>query len=165
MRVDWWEKVSAIVFRGGPVLMLDGKGRVTVPARWRELLRGPVEADDPGEDGSGPLLMVAKNPDRCLSLFPMPVWDRFETLLLSLGSEHDSWRRIFIGSATELEIDSGSRVLIPPELRAWAGLERDVKFMGLGAHFELWDATRYEAREAEAIAKGRPEVLRNLVIR
>lgn len=144
-----------MVFRGGPVLLLDGKGRVTVPARWRELLE---------TDGPAPL-MVAKNPDRCLSLFPMPVWDRFEALLLSLGAEHDAWRRIFIGSATELEIDSASRVLIPPELRAWAGLERDVKFMGLGAHFELWDATRYEAREAEAIAKGRPEVLRNLVIR
>ncbi len=144
-----------MVFRGGPVLLLDGKGRVTVPARWRELL----EAEGPAT------LMVAKNPDRCLSLFPLPVWDRFETLVLSLGAEHDAWRRIFIGSATELEIDSAARVLIPPELRAWAGLERDVKFMGLGAHFELWDATRYEAREAEAIAKGRPEVLRNLVIR
>jgi MraZ protein len=144
-----------MVFRGGPVLLLDGKGRVTVPARWREMLE--VEGPAP--------LIVAKNPDRCLSLYPLPVWDRVEAVLLSQGTEYDAWRRIMIGSATELEIDSASRVLIPPELREWAGLERDVKFMGLGAHFELWDTTRYEAREAEAIAKGRPEVLRNLVIR
>ena len=63
------------------------------------------------------------------------------------------------------EIDSAARVLVPPELRSWAGLEKDVKFMGVGAHFELWDMARYEAREAEVIARGRPEALRTLVIR
>ena len=81
------------------------------------------------------------------------------------GAQDDAWRRLYIGSATEVEIDSASRVLIPPELRAWAGLEKDVKFMGMGAHFELWDLARYEEREQAAIAMGRPEPLRNLVIR
>ncbi|HLL18676.1 MAG TPA: cell division/cell wall cluster transcriptional repressor MraZ, partial [Rubrivivax sp.] len=61
--------------------------------------------------------------------------------------------------------DSGSRVLIPPELRAWAGMEKEVKFMGVGSHFELWDMARHEAREAETLSRGRPEALRNLVIR
>jgi MraZ protein len=56
-------------------------------------------------------------------------------------------------------------VLIPPELREWAGLVEKVKFMGVGSHFELWDSARHEAREAEALAQGRPEALRNLVIR
>ncbi len=137
------------------MLTLDGKGRLTVPARWRDHLMTTVNGQ----------LVVAKNPDGCLSLYPLPVWDKFEAELLALASENDSWRRLFIGSASDVEIDSASRVLLPPELRSWAGLEREVKFMGVGAHFELWDMARYDAREALAIAQGRPEPLRNLVIR
>jgi MraZ protein len=144
-----------MVFRGGPVLTLDVKGRITVPARWRDMLMASVNGQ----------MVVAKNPDGCLALYPLPVWELFEQNVLSLPTEDEAWRRFFIGSATEVEIDSASRVLLPPELRDWAGLEREVKFMGVGPHFELWDMARYEAREAEAIAKGRPEALRNLVIR
>jgi MraZ protein len=137
------------------VLTLDGKGRITVPSRWRDLLVASVNGQ----------LVVAKNPDGCLSLYPLPVWEQFEASVLALATEDEAWRRFFIGSATEIEIDGASRVLIPPELRSWAGLEREVKFMGVGPYFELWDLARYEAREAETIAKGRPAPLRNLVIR
>ncbi len=144
-----------MVFRGGPVLTLDGKGRITVPVRWRDMLVATVQGQ----------LVVTKNPDGCLSLYPLPVWEQFEASLLSLTTEDEAWRRFFVGSATEVEIDSASRVLIPPELRSWAGLEREVKFMGVGPNFELWDMARYEAREAEVIARGRPEALRTLVIR
>lgn len=144
-----------MVFRGGPVLTLDGKGRITVPARWRDVLMATVQGQ----------MVVTKNPDGCLSLYPLPVWEAFENNVLALTTEDDAWRRFFIGSATEVELDSAARVLIPPELRAWAGLERDVKFMGVGSYFELWDSARHDAREAEALARPRPETLRNLVIR
>ena len=144
-----------MVFRGGPVLTLDGKGRITVPARWRDVLMATVQGQ----------MVVTKNPDGCLSLYPLPVWEAFENNVLALTTEDDAWRRFFIGSATEVELDSAARVLIPPELRAWAGLERDVKFMGVGSHFELWDSARHDARETEALARPRPETLRNLVIR
>lgn len=144
-----------MVFRGGPVLTLDGKGRVTVPARWRDMLMANVNGQ----------LIVSKNPDGCLSLFPLNVWEQFESTVLNLPTQNDAWRRFFVGSATDVEIDSGSRVLVPPELRAWAGLEDKVKFMGVGSHFELWDQARHEAHEAAEMAKGRPEPLLNLVIR
>ena len=144
-----------MVFRGGPVLTLDSKGRITVPARHRDVLMATV----------GGQMIISKNPDGCLSLFPLPVWGQFEAHILSLETDNDAWRRVYIGSATEVEIDSASRVLIPPELRQWACLEKDVKFMGVGPNFELWDMTRYEAREVAAIAAGRPEVLRKLVVR
>ncbi|KPF43986.1 cell division protein MraZ [beta proteobacterium AAP121] len=143
------------MFRGGPVLTLDGKGRITVPSRWRDVLMATVQGQ----------MVVAKNPDGCLSLYPLPVWESFENSVLSLATENDAWRRFFIGSATEVELDGAARVLIPPELREWAGLVEKVKFMGVGSHFELWDSARHEAREAEALAQGRPEALRNLVIR
>ncbi len=147
--------MGSIVFRGGPVLTLDGKGRIAVPARHRDVLMAISNGQ----------MIIAKNPDGCLSLFPLPVWETFEAGILALPVEFDAWRRVYVGSATEVEIDSASRVLVPPELRAWACLEKDVKFMGVGSNFELWDSARYDAREVAAIAAGRPEPVRNLVVR
>ncbi len=139
-------------FRGGPVLTLDQKGRVTVPSRWREQLVATV----------GGRLVITKNADGCLSLFPLPVWEQVERVVLDLPAEDEAWRRLITGNAEEVEIDSASRVLVPPNLRSWAGLEKDVKFMGVGTHFELWDLARYEVQEAQAIARGKPEALRHL---
>jgi MraZ protein len=146
-----------VVFRGGPILKLDAKGRLTVPSRWRDLLMATA-------DGK---MVVGKHPEGCLALYPLPVWEKLEATLVELPVEHDNWRRLLLGSATDVEIDSASRVLIPPELRDWAQLEKekDVVFMGVGAHFELWDVARSAAREALTIAQGRPEPLRNTVIR
>jgi len=134
------------------VLTLDQKGRITVPARWREQLMASV----------GGRLIVTKNADGGLSLYPPPVWEQLERVVLELTADDDPWRRILAGNSEEVEIDSASRVLIPPDLRRWAGLEREVKFMGLGTYFELWDLGRYEVHEAQAIARGKPEALRNL---
>lgn len=144
--------MSQAPYRGGPVLTLDQKGRITVPARWREQLMATV----------GGRLIVTKNADGGLSLYPPPVWEQLERVVLELTADDDPWRRILAGNSEEVEIDSASRVLIPPDLRRWAGLEREVKFMGLGTYFELWDLGRYEVHEAQAIAKGKPEALRNL---
>ena len=136
-----WVFVSAFAFKGGPVLTLDGKGRITVPARWRDVLMSAVQGQ----------MMVSKSHVRCLSLFPRPVWDQFETRLNALPASADGLRRLYIGSATEATIDGASRLLLPPELRAWAGLEREVVFMGLGNRFELWDKARYDAHEAAVL--------------
>ena len=144
-----------MVFKGGPVLTLDGKGRITVPARWRELLMANVNGQ----------LVITKHKAGCLSMFPLPVWEKFETELLALPQGQDKWRRFFQGNAAEVEIDSASRVLIPPDLRNWAGLKDEVKFMGMGSHFELWDLTKYTAVEDELRAEDLPESLGNVVIR
>ena len=135
------------------MLTLDAKGRLTVPSRWRDVLMSTVSGQ----------MVVSKNHAGSLSLYPRPVWDAFEQDLAKLPMKHEAWRRLYIGSATEVEIDGGSRVLVPPELRAWAGLEREVVFMGVGDKFELWDKARYEAVEALAIAAGLPEELQNKV--
>jgi MraZ protein len=148
-----WGFVPSFAFRGGPVLTLDAKGRLTVPSRYRDVLMSTVEGQ----------MVISKNHAGCLTLFPRPVWDAFEQELVRLPMKHEGWRRLYIGSATDVEIDSGSRVLVPPELRAWAGLEREVVFMGVGDKFELWDKARYEAGEAATIAGGLPEELQNKV--
>jgi MraZ protein len=146
--------VSQFAFRGGPVLTLDGKGRITVPARHRDVLMAAV----------GGQMVVTKNPARCLTLFPRPVWEQFEARLAELPASHDKLRRLFIGSATEVAIDGASRVLLPPELREWAGLEREVVFMGMGNRFELWDKARYAAHEADVLGQDLSDQLAALFI-
>ncbi len=146
--------MSSFGFKGGPVLTLDGKGRITVPARWRDVLMSAVAGQ----------LMVSKSHVRCLSLFPRPVWDQFEDRLNALPASADGLRRLYIGSATEAVIDGASRVLLPPELRTWAGLEREVVFMGLGNRFELWDKTRYDAHEAAVLEQDMSSQLDTLFI-
>lgn len=141
IRAEKWGRVSSFAFKGGPVLTLDGKGRITVPARYRDVLMTAVEGR----------MVVSKNPAGCLSLYPQPVWERFETDLIALPESRNPLRRLYLGSATEAVIDGSSRVLLPPELREWAGLERDVIFMGMGNSFELWDKARYAAQEAKLL--------------
>lgn len=137
------------------MVKVDEKGRLTVPSKFATVLAATV----------GGQLVVAKSPDGCLSLYPLPVWEQFEADLRGWPLEMDGWRRLYIGSATDVEIDGASRVLIPPELRKWAGVEREVKFMGVGAYFELWDTARYDEREARMLAGERPETLQKAVIR
>ena len=108
--------------------------------------------------------MVSKSHVRCLSLFPRQVWEQFEDRLNALPASADGLRRLYIGSATEAVIDGASRVLLPPELRTWAGLEREVVFMGLGNRFELWDKTRYDAHEAAVLEQDMSSQLDTLFI-
>jgi MraZ protein len=149
--------MSSPVFRGGPLLKLDDKSRLTVPARYKELLLG---APTNGH------LVVAKNPDQCLSIFPLPVWEVFEADINALAIDQSGWRRLYVGSATEVDIDNAGRVLIAPELRDWAGMaSREVKLMGMGAYFELWDSARYAEHEQRLLSGERPEAVNRLVIR
>jgi MraZ protein len=142
------------VFQGATALFLDGKGRMTVPSRHRDALK--LEGDDP--------LTVTKHTKRCLLILPRPAWTEFRAKLLALPLAYEDWRRIYLGSAMPAEIDSASRVLIPPELREWAGMERDVMLFGMGSRFELWDKARHDAHEATVLAAGLPDVLRDHVM-
>jgi len=142
------------VFQGATALFLDGKGRMTVPARHREVLK--AVSDD--------RLTITKHPKRCLFIFPRPAWELFRAKLLALPMSAEDWRRIFLGSAMDVEIDNASRVLIAPELRNWAHIEREVLLLGMGTRFELWDKVRHEAHEATVLAAGMPDVLRDHVM-
>ena len=70
------------------------------------------------------------------------------------------WRRIFLGNASEIDLDNAGRILVSPELRAAAGIEKEVILLGMGSHLELWDANTYAAKEQAAIALGMPEALK-----
>ena len=70
------------------------------------------------------------------------------------------WRRIFLGNAAEVDLDSAGRILVAPELRAAAGIEKEVILLGMGSHMELWDAVTYTSKEQAAILQGMPEALK-----
>lgn len=146
--------MSGSVFQGTSALALDAKGRLNVPVRHRDVLMAIAEGR----------LTLTKHPEGCLLVFPRPTWEQFRERLLALPIGADGWRRIFLGSAVDVEIDGSSRVLVSPELRAAAGLTKDVLLMGMGHRLELWDAQRYAEHEARVMAAGLPDALKDVVI-
>lgn len=145
--------MSDTVFQGSAALALDGKGRVTVPVRHRDQLAALCQNQ----------LTLTKHPKGCLLVFPRPAWGRFREQLLALPYGAEDWRRVFLGSADDVEIDGGARILVSPELRAFAGLEKNVVLMGVGHRLELWDAARYAAHEAQVMASEVPAAIQNFV--
>jgi MraZ protein len=71
------------------------------------------------------------------------------------------WKRIFLGNAMDVELDSTGRILISPELRQGAGITKDTVLLGMGNHFELWDKVSYEAQEAKAMQEQMPDVFKD----
>ena len=145
--------MAGFVFQGTSALSLDGKGRVTVPARHRDALSAL----------SSNQLTLTQHPVGCLLVFPRPAWEGFRAQLMGLPMEADGWRRFFVGSAVDVEMDSAARVLVPPELRAMAGLDKDVLLLGMGQRLELWDATRYAAHQAQVMAGPMPDAIKSFV--
>ncbi len=147
-----WVNVANIVFQGPAALTLDGKGRVAMPARHRELLVAMGVSQ----------LTLTKHPEGSLLLYPRPAWESFRDRLAALPMAADGWKRVFLGNAMDVELDGSSRILIPPELRLSAGLVRDVMLLGMGGYFELWDAQRHADHEARVMQSEMPETLKTL---
>ena len=106
-------------------------------------------------------LTITKNPGNSLLIFPRPAWENFRDRVAALPMDSSGWKRLFLGNAMEVEIDASSRVLVAPELRAFAGLDREVMLIGVGSHFELWDAQRHAAHEAEVMQSPMPDSLKS----
>lgn len=132
-------------------MALDAKGRLSVPARHREVLQLISEGR----------LTITKHPDGCLMLFPRPTWETFRDKVAALPMSAAGWKRVFLGNAMDVEIDSASRVLISPELRESAGLDKEVVLLGMGSHFELWDKKVHAAHEAEVMSGPLPDALKD----
>ena len=133
------------MFRGANKLTLDVKGRLVMPTRYRELL----------QERCGGNLVVTVDKDQCLLLYPLPDWEDIERKLNKLPTLNPQVRRLqrlMIGHATDLELDSHGRLLLPGSLREFAGLTRDAMLVGQGIRFELWDEARWNERRDEWLA-------------
>lgn len=146
------------MFRGRFEHTIDFKGRVSIPAKFRELLSEKYDEH-----------IIITNFDRCLVAFPYEEWRNVEDKISSLSmvkKEVKAFQRFFISGATECPIDKLGRVLIPPTLRDYALLEKDVVFAGMGKMFEIWSRERWteEIKRAEENFEGMRESLANLGI-
>ena len=138
------------MFQGASSLSLDAKGRLSVPTRHRDALKG--------QDGAQ--LTITRHPHGCLMVFPRAEWEKFRERVALLPMEAQWWKRIFLGNAMDVEMDGAGRVLVSPELRQAAGITRDTMLLGMGNHLELWDKTVYDTLEAKAMQGAMPDVFK-----
>jgi MraZ protein len=120
------------MFRGVNPINLDAKGRMAIPARYRQQIQAGCE---------GCLVATIDTEERCLLLYPLPEWEQIQQKIEALSSFNKATRRIqrlLIGHATDLEMDGSGRLLLTAPLREYAGLDKKVILLGQGRKFEIW---------------------------
>jgi MraZ protein len=135
------------VFQGAAALNMDAKGRIAVPTRHREAL-----TRDAGK------MVLTGHPDFCLLLYPASAWEPIRTKVMgfpSLDPVASLWKRVLMGFAEEIELDGAGRMLVSPELRNFARLDKRVMMVGQGSHFELWAVEAWEQQLAALAAQPR----------
>lgn len=129
------------MFRGVTNLNLDAKGRVAMPARYRDRLMDSCEGR----------LVVTVDRDGCLLIYPLPEWERIEQALMArpnMDKQVRRLQRLLLGHATECDLDGQGRILLPPPLREFAGLDKRSVLVGQGNKFELWDEDRWSTQRS-----------------
>lgn len=114
-----------------------------MPTRYRDRLL---------QESRGCVVMTIDTDERCLLLYPIAAWEEIENKLAALPSFNPAARRIqrlLIGHATEAEIDSQGRILLPNLLREYAGLNKKSVLVGQGKKFELWEEEHWEQRRSK----------------
>ena len=132
-------------FRGINNISVDAKGRMAMPARYRERLL----------EGCGGRLVVTVDQDHCLLVYPLPEWEVIESKLIALPSLNKQARllqRLLIGHATELDMDAQGRILLPTMLRDFAGLKKKAVIIGQGKKLEIWDEDTWTESQEEWVA-------------
>ena len=141
------------MFRGVSNHTIDAKGRIIVPARFRELIKN---GDQPG--------VVITKLDGGLVAYTAETWSLIEERILALAEKSDAmrrFRRVFIGGAFECHCDKQERILIPPTLREYASLEKEIVMVGVLDHFEIWSKQYWERENAELEKDMQQEEVRN----
>lgn len=125
------------MFLGRFVHNLDAKGRLAIPAKFRGAL------------GDG--LVVTRGIDRCLAVYPLAAWQTLAERVSALSiSDPDArqFRRMVFAEAVDEVLDAQGRILVPPELRRYAELDREVSVVGMNTYLEIWNPARWESLSA-----------------
>jgi MraZ protein len=131
------------VFRGVYEHQIDAKGRTSLPAKLRETLVGAYDER----------LIVTTALDRCLHAYPVREWEALEVSLARRNPMEPGVKtlmRLYVASAQECPLDKLGRLLIPPTLRSYAGLEKDVVWAGMVKVIELWSREGWAKAQEEA---------------
>ena len=124
------------MFRGSSFHTIDSKGRIIVPARFREIIKT-----------DGTYGAVISRMDKGLVAYSFDEWRKIENRILSLAEKSENmrrFRRVFIGGAFECMCDKQDRILVPPTLRQYADLDREIVLVGVLDHFEIWSRENWE---------------------
>jgi MraZ protein len=135
-----------VVFRGVQHINLDAKGRLSVPARQRELLL---------DISAGSVVVTIDTQSSCLVLYPLREWERIERDVQDLPTLNPAVRRfqrLVLGYASDLDLDGNGRVLLPGALRDYAQLDKRVVLVGQGTKLELWSEPLWETECKAAFA-------------
>ena len=131
------------MYRGVNQLKVDGKGRMALPTRYREELHERC--------GSSMVVTVNNTSDHCLWMYPLDEWEQVEKKINNLSSfnpQHVRLKRFFVGYASDVDMDKTGRVLLPPSLREFARIDKEVYFIGQGNKFEIWSGKDWEVSQA-----------------
>ncbi len=130
------------MFRGIFHNSVDDKGRMSIPARFREQIKSEHETP----------LVLTLGFDQCLFLYPMDAWKKIEEKLSSLdtlNAEVRQFQRTIMKASDEVEIDQQGRIMISPVLRKEAGISKTVAIVGMLNRIEIWDKQKYENYHAQ----------------
>ena len=150
------------MFRGVNAINLDAKGRMAMPTRYRDALQTRSE---------GQLVATIDTDEKCLLLYPLDDWLEIERKIEGLSSFNKATRRVqrlLIGHATDVEMDTNGRLVIPPVLRNYAALDKKIMLVGQGKKFEIWSEDVWNSKrdawlEEESLGEGElPEELMSL---
>ncbi len=133
------------MFRGLNTINLDAKGRLAIPAKFRERLAVLC---------GGHMVVTIDTEERSLLIYPVNEWEEIEAKITSLPTFDPRARRIqrlLVGHATDVEIDGSGRILLPAALREYAGLEKETVLIGQGKKLELWSKDSWECTRDESL--------------
>lgn len=145
-------------FRGLSTINLDAKGRMAMPARFRETIDAGCQ---------GKLVVTIEEEGKSLAIYPL---QRFEEIqrkleaLPSLNAAAKRLKRLIIGHATDVELDGSGRILIPPTLRSFAKLDKRAVLVGQGQRLELWDEDTWNSNREEWLNDDDARELNNEVL-
>ena len=145
------------MFRGSSSHTLDAKGRIIIPARFRDVIRA-----------TGAESLMITRMDGGLVVYTLNEWGKIENRILALAEKSDAmrrFRRVFVGGAFECSYDKQGRVLVPPSLREYAKLEKEIILVGVLDHFEVWAHDNWEKENQRMEIDMQNEEVRNEISR
>jgi len=148
-----------IVFQGSDAINMDAKGRLAIPTRSRDELM---------EVCGGRIVITAHTEERCLLVYPEAQWQQILPQIEALPTFNKAARRVqrlLIGYASPVEMDpKNGRITVPPTLRSYAGLEKELMLVGQGKKFELWSTERWNSLLEEEVDEEMPVEMLSLAL-
>lgn len=141
------------MFRGSSFHTIDSKGRIIIPTRFRDIIRA----------GGGNGIVVSRM-DKGLVSYTLEGWSKIESKILTLAEKSENmrrFRRVFIGGSFECSCDNQDRILIPPALRQYAELKKEIVLVGVLDHFEAWSRENWDKENMNMEKDMQKEEVRN----